>query len=194
MKKIKDEYYQRAKREGFAARSVYKLEEIDRRCRLLRAGARVLDLGAAPGSWLQYAAGRCGREGGVVGLDLEPITAPLPGWVTTIRGDLYQVTAEELMEGGGPFDLLLSDAAPKTTGIPSGDAARSAALVEQVLQLSGEVLAPGGALLAKLYQGGQLPELRRSFSLAFNKVTLEKPKASRAESVEVFLLGRDKKR
>ncbi len=189
MKKVQDHYFRRARQEGFAARSVYKLEEIDRRRRLLRKGQRVLDLGAAPGSWLQYAAGRVGPKGRVVGVDLQPLQVKLPPQARALRGDAFELAAAELLAGGPAFDVLLSDMAPKTTGVPAADAARSAELVLRALALAHEVLRPGGALLAKVFQGGRLPELRQGFRSAFEQVTLEKPKASRAESVEVFLLG-----
>ncbi len=209
MKKVQDHYFQKAKREGFAARSVYKLEEINRRRRLLRRGMRVLDLGSAPGSWLQYAAREVGPEGAVVGVDLQPVTGRLPGNAVVIQGDVFEMEPRALMgqpvdaetepQGAGaaarygPYDLVLSDMAPRTTGIPSADAARSAELVLRALELSASLLRPGGALLAKVFQGGALPELRRAFGQAFEKVSLEKPKASRAESVEVFLLGSGRK-
>ncbi len=223
MKKVQDHYFQKARREGFAARSVYKLEEIDRRRRLLRRGMRVLDLGSAPGSWLQYAARAVGAEGAVVGVDLQPVNVRLPGNAVVIQGDIFEMepatliatlmgqpadggaeqqgTEQQRIEQqatasrarGGLYDLMLSDMAPRTTGIPSADAARSAELVLRALELSAALLRPGGALLAKVFQGAALPELRRAFGQAFEKVSLEKPKASRAESVEVFLLGSGRK-
>ena len=192
MKRVQDHYFHQARREGFAARSAYKLEQIDRRRKILRRGMRVLDLGCAPGSWLQYAAGRVGSAGWLVGVDLQAITTALPGSVRLIQGDAVSLTPAELMGDGGPFDVILSDLAPKTTGVPSADAARSADLVRRALEISRTVLAPGGALLAKVYQGGEFPSLRQEFLSAFDKVTVEKPQASRAESVELFLLGMGK--
>lgn len=193
MKKIQDHYFRKAKREGFAARSVYKLEEIDRRKRLLRPGLRVLDLGAAPGSWLEYAARRVGAQGRVVGVDLQPLKGPPPAPATFLLADALEVEPALLLEQGGPYDMILSDMAPRTTGIPSADAARSAALVRRALALAAAVLRPGGTLLVKVFQGGELPALRREFAAAFERVSLEKPKASRSESVEIFLLGLGKK-
>jgi 23S rRNA (uridine2552-2'-O)-methyltransferase len=199
MKKVQDPYFHKAKREGFAARSIYKLEQIDKKRRLLKNGMRVLDLGAAPGSWMQYAAARVGPGGRVVGVDLQPVTVSLPDHASAIEADVFSLTVESLaaefcsQESGALFDLLLSDMAPKTTGIPSADAARSAELVLRCLELSEGLLAPGGALLAKIFQGSRLDEVRKAFAGAFAKVSLEKPKASRAESVEIFLLGLGKK-
>ena len=192
MKRVQDHYFHQARREGFAARSAYKLEQIDRRRKILRRGMRVLDLGCAPGSWLQYAAGRVGSAGRLVGVDLQAITTALPGSVRLIQGDAFALTPAELMGDGGPFDVILSDLAPKTTGVPSADAARSADLVRRALEFSRTVLTTGGALLAKVYQGGEFPSLRQEFLSAFDKVTVEKPQASRAESVELFLLGMGK--
>lgn len=189
MKKVQDHYFKQAKREGFAARSAFKLEEIDRRQRLLRPGMRVLDLGCAPGSWLQYAAQRVGAKGRVVGIDLQPVTAPLPGHARAIQGDAFDTLPEALLEDAHRYDAVLSDMAPKTTGIPSADAARSAELVLRALALATAVLKPGGLLLAKVFQGSRMQELRGALARHFDRVSIEKPKASRSESVEVFLLG-----
>jgi 23S rRNA (uridine2552-2'-O)-methyltransferase len=189
MKKIQDHYFKQAKREGFAARSAYKLEEIDRRRRLLRPGMRVLDLGCAPGSWLQYAARRVGPQGRVLGVDLQPVTVPLPAQARALQADAFETAPEALLDGGPLYDLAISDMAPKTTGIPSADAARSAELALRALALAQALLKPGGCLLAKLFQGGRTAEVRAAFARSFERVSVEKPKASRAESVEVYLLG-----
>jgi 23S rRNA (uridine2552-2'-O)-methyltransferase len=200
MQRVQDHYFRQAKREGYAARSAYKLEEIDRRRGLLRPGMRVLDLGCAPGSWLQYAAARVGERGEVIGIDLRLVTVILPPWVRAIQGDVFETRPEawaQTLSGQGQcFDLILSDMAPKTTGVPSGDAARSAALALRALELAGMTLArggtllrQGGALLVKVFQGARFPDLRQGFRERFDRVTVEKPKASRAESVELYLLG-----
>jgi 23S rRNA (uridine2552-2'-O)-methyltransferase len=203
MKKVQDRYFQQAKREGFAARSAYKLEEIDRGQRLLRPGQRVLDLGCAPGSWLQVAAERVGMRGRVVGVDVQPVSIALPSQVRVVQGDAFSLSPEALLQalapdgapdsparGGARFDLVLSDMAPKTTGIPSADAARSAELALRALSLAQATLRPGGDLLVKVFQGARLSEVRKAFAAAFERVSLEKPPASRGESVEIFLLGR----
>ncbi len=196
MKKVQDHFFNKAKREGFAARSVYKLEEIDRKRKLLRPGMRVLDLGSAPGSWLQYAAERVGAEGMVLGVDLHAVAAKLPPQARALTGDVFSLSAQELMaEGGGAlFDVILSDMAPKTTGIKQADAARSATLVRRVLSLALEALKPGGACLAKVFQGVEMKALRGEFAEVFDRVSIQKPKASRGESVEVFLLGEGMRR
>ena len=199
MKEVQDHYFHRAKKEGFAARSVYKLEQIDRKRRLLRAGMRVLDLGSAPGSWLQYAAGKVGSAGTVVGCDLTSLTVRFPLPVTLVQADVFDEDAGALLAPGAPYDLVLSDLAPKTTGVRSADAARSAALVRRALELAtgdgsrAGLLGPGGALLAKVFEGKELPDLRKAFAECFGQVFLHKPPATRAESVEIFLLGMGRK-
>ena len=189
MKRAQDHYARRAKQDGFAARSAYKLEEIDRRKGLLKAGQRVLDLGCAPGSWLQYAAARVGENGMVIGIDVQPVAVALPPQARALEGDVFGPVTDMLPHGGRGFDVILSDMAPKTTGVPSGDAARSAALARRALELARALLRPGGVLLVKVFQGGEYPALRQEFRACFQRVTVEKPKASRSESVEVFLLG-----
>ncbi|MFI5400830.1 MAG: SAM-dependent methyltransferase [SAR324 cluster bacterium] len=203
MKKVQDSYFRQAKRQGFAARSVYKLAEIDRKQRLLRPGQYVLDLGCAPGSWLQHAAERVGPKGRVVGVDLQPVELVLPEQVRVLQADALALAPDALLEaagltGAGPskfggFDVLLSDMAPKTTGIPAADAVRSAHLALGALAVAQALLRPGGNALVKVFQGARLDEVRKAFAAVFERVTLEKPAASRSESVEIFLLGRGKR-
>ena len=193
MKKIKDHYFYKAKRDGYVARSAYKLEEIDKKNRLLRKGNLVLDLGCSPGSWLQYAAGKVGEKGQVLGVDLQAVKLSLPKNVKVLQADIFEMTVKDLEINGGMVDVTLSDMAPNTTGIRDTDAQRSFALNQQVLWLSGELLRPQGALLVKAFQGAPLEKLRREFSNSFAQVKLCKPKSSRSESVEIFLLGLIKK-
>jgi 23S rRNA (uridine2552-2'-O)-methyltransferase len=192
VKKVRDHYFQRAKQDGYAARSVYKLEEIDRKHRLFRPGMRALDLGCSPGSWLQYAARRVGPQGSVVGLDLKPIGVSLPSHAQALQGDIFEAGASPdwLSE---PLDIILSDMAPKTTGVRSLDADRSHALNLQVLELADFHLRQGGTLLVKAFQGAPFEELRKFFRERFERVNLCKPKSSRQESVEIFILGQGKK-
>ena len=187
MKKVRDHYFHRAKREGYAARSAFKLEEIDRKHRLLHRGMRVLDLGCSPGSWLQYAAKRIGSEGCALGVDLQPVDVGLPKHVKTLQGDVFELTPEQLPPE--PFDLVLSDMAPRTSGIRSMDADRSYTLNQQVLGLSAKHLRSGGNLLVKAFQGAPFEQLRKDFQDTFEEVHICKPRSSRSESVEVFLLG-----
>ena len=193
MKKIKDHYFHKAKRNGYVARSAYKLEEIDKKHRIIRKGNLVLDLGCCPGSWLQYASRKVGEEGQVLGVDLQMVKHSLPSHVNVLQADIFELTSKDLEISGGMVDVILSDMAPKTTGIRATDAQRSCALNQQVLRLAEELLRPQGMLLVKAFQGASLDELRSAFRNSFAKVKLCKPKSSRAESVEIFLLGMDKK-
>ena len=193
MKKIKDHYFYQAKSSGYVARSAYKLEEIDKKHRIIHKGNLVLDLGCSPGSWLQYASRKVGEGGQVLGVDLQPVNHSLPSQVKVLQADIFDLTAKDLEMSGGMVDVILSDMAPKTTGIRATDAQRSFALNQQVLQLAEELLRPQGTLLVKAFQGAPLDGLRSAFRDTFAKVKLCKPKSSRAESVEIFLLGMGKK-
>ena len=193
MKIIKDHYFHKAKRNGYVARSAYKLEEIDKKHRIISKGNFVLDLGCSPGSWLQYTSRKVGEEGEVLGVDLQPVSHSLPAHVRVLQADIFELMAKDLEINGGMVDVILSDMAPKTSGIRATDAQRSYALNQHVLQLAYELLRPQGILLVKAFQGAPLGELRNAFRNSFAKVKLCKPKSSRAESVEIFLLGMGKK-
>ncbi|HEY3354588.1 MAG TPA: RlmE family RNA methyltransferase [Polyangia bacterium] len=183
-----DQYYARAKREDYAARSVYKLLEINERFHLLRPGMRVLDLGCRPGSWLKYAAEIAGPRGAVVGLDRTPLDKPVPG-ARVVVGDVHQVTAAELLGDLAAFDVVLSDMAPDTCGIRNVDQARSEALFERALDLALEVLPPGGHFVGKLFQGPDQQRLLGRCRAEFGKAQLVKPKSSRKESIEQFVVA-----
>ena len=194
MKKIKDHYFHKAKKDGYAARSVYKIEEIDKKYRIIRTGNKVLDLGCSPGSWLQYASIKVGNSGHVLGVDLLPVKISLPSHVKVIQADIFEVTDEDLKIKGGQADVILSDMAPKTSGIRTTDAHRSFELNKKVLYLANDILCPEGSLLVKAFQGKLLDELCSEFRKMFAQVKLCKPKSSRSESVEIFILGTGKKR
>lgn len=183
-----DSYGRRAKREGYAARSVYKLEEIDKKVGLLRRGARVLDLGAYPGSWTAYAAERVQREGRVVGVDRTPFEGALPPHAEIREGDVFELDVDSL---GGPasFDVVMSDMAPNTSGHRFTDQARSHALFMRALEVAVAVLAPGGRFAAKLFQGEDFPEAKRAVAERFDAVRIVKPRATRTESIEIFVCG-----
>ena len=187
-RRSQDHFGKRAKKEGFAARSVYKLEEIDRRVRLLRRGHRVLDLGAFPGSWTQYAAERVGREGRVLGLDIQPPHGATPPNAEMREADVMAVTADDL-GGAGSFDVVLSDMAPATTGHRSLDQARSFDLFMRALEIARGVLAGGGTFVGKIFQSGDFPEAKRAVAASFETVRIIRPDATRSESFEVFLVG-----
>lgn len=180
---LRDHFFRRAKAEGHAARSVYKLQEMDQRWRLIRAGHRVLDLGAAPGSWLQYAARIVGPTGHVLGYDLKPIDVPLPAWAEARVADAFEARV------AGNFDVVLSDMAPATMGHHGTDALRSAALAERALQLAEQHLRPAGHVVLKVLEGGEVPGLCARLRLRFAKLERLRPRATRAHSTEIFLLG-----
>ncbi len=185
-----DHYSDAAKKEGYAARSVYKLSELDGKHRILRPGARVLDLGAAPGSWSQYASRAVGSRGLVVAVDFDRLEAlgPLQN-VVAVEGDFTEGATVGALEEYAPFDVVLSDAAPSTTGNRTVDTARSTALVESIIASLPVLLRPGGTLLAKVFQGGEEQALLTTLKERFDTVKMPKPKASRGESFETYLLG-----
>jgi 23S rRNA (uridine2552-2'-O)-methyltransferase len=184
-----DKFFRKARSEGFAARSIYKLEEIDKRHRLLRAGDRVLDLGCRPGSWLQYARSVVGPHGAVVGIDRDPLSAVIEG-ARVMRGDIFATTDEELLGDLKAFDVVLSDMAPDTTGVRMTDQARSANLFEEALARAERLLAPAGSFVGKVFQGPDVERLRKRMAARFSQVKLVKPEGSRAESLEVYLVGK----
>ena len=194
MKRIKDHYFHKAKKEGYAARSVYKIQEIDKKNRILNPGNKVLDLGCSPGSWLQYASSKVGNSGYVLGVDLQPVKISIPANVKVIQADIFALTDQELQIKGKQVDVILSDMAPKTSGISITDTHRSFELNKKVLNLANDILCPKGLLLLKAFQSVLLDELRSELRKMFAKVKLCKPKSSRSESAEIYILGTDKKR
>jgi 23S rRNA (uridine2552-2'-O)-methyltransferase len=187
-KRPQDHWGRKAKKEGFAARSVFKLEEIDRRVRLFRPSMRVLDLGAFPGSWTSYAAQKVGASGRVLGIDLTEFRGTLPAWATIRQGDA--LTVDVIAEHGpGAFDVVVSDMAPNTSGHRFTDQARSHQLFMRALHIALGVLVPGGHFVGKIFLGPDFEEARRALQAAFEEVRIIKPPASRAESIETFLVG-----
>ena len=182
-----DEYVNRARAEGYRSRAVYKLDEIQRKDRVLRPGQFVLDLGAAPGGWSEYAVGIVGDRGKVVALDLLPVE-PIAG-VEFVQGDFTEDdTLERLLAltGGEKFDLVLSDMAPNLSGMDSVDQPRSMYLAELALDLALEYLKPNGIYVVKLFQGAGFDEMMTSLRRGFKSVKLRKPEASRARSKEIY--------
>lgn len=191
-RQLNDPYVARAKREGYRSRAAYKLLEIDDKYGFLKPGARVVDLGAAPGGWSQIAAKRVrageGR-GKVVGIDLLQMDA-VPG-VDFMQLDFLDPAAPDLLKEklGGPADVVLSDMAANTTGHRKTDHLRIVALVEAAAEFAAEVLAPGGVFLAKVIQGGTENELLSTLKKNFATVKHVKPSASRADSAELYVLA-----
>jgi 23S rRNA (uridine2552-2'-O)-methyltransferase len=187
-----DPFHQRAKREGFAARAVYKLEAIDKKHKLFAPGQAVLDLGCRPGSWLQYARQRVGERGALVGIDRQPLDVAIPG-ARIIVGDVFQVTPAELAGELPGFDVVLSDMAPDTSGVRSMDQARSEALFERALELAEILVRPGGHFVGKLFQGRDFQKLIQRCRASFTKVATIKPDASRKESIEQYVVALGKR-
>jgi len=185
-----DPFVQRAQNEGWRSRAVFKLEELDRRERLLKPGATCLDLGAAPGAWSQYARARVGRNGRVVATDI--LAMPdLPG-VEFVQGDIReQEVLNELLRllPGRQVDLVLSDMSPNLSGVDVIDQPRSAYLAELALEMSARILKPGGGALIKVFQGAGFRELVQSARGRFARVRVVKPVASRSRSPEMYLLA-----
>ena len=186
-----DEYVKKAQQEGYRARAVYKLLEIDEKDRLLKPGMTVVDLGAAPGSWSEVAAQRVGNKGRVIALDILPMDS-LPG-VTFIQGDFreeapYNALLEAL--NGAQVDLVMSDMAPNISGMKAVDQPRAMYLAELTLELARKVLKPGGDLLVKVFTGEGLDAFKQELLKDFDKLIVRKPKASRPRSAEIYLLAR----
>ncbi|OAG28081.1 RlmE family RNA methyltransferase [Thermodesulfatator autotrophicus] len=189
--KPRDYYAKKAKQEKYPARSVYKLKEADQKYRLLRRGQKVLDLGAAPGSWSKYALEKVGKTGLVVGVDLNPVKVSAPNFVF-FQADIFELSPEELCEktGVSVFDAVLSDMAPKTTGDRSGDHFRSVHLAERALEIAEKVLKPGGVFLVKVFEGEAFPRFVEEVKKRLGPVKRFRPKSTRSESREIFVLAR----
>lgn len=188
---VQDSYVQQAQKQGYRSRAVYKLMEIDERDALLAPAMTVVDLGAAPGSWSQYAAERIGPNGRLFALDILPME-PLPG-VEVIEGDFtQQEVLDRLLDGlqGRQIDLVISDMAPNISGISVSDQARGVYLGELALEFAAIALKPGGDLLFKAFQGEGYPALQTQMKARFQRLLSRKPKASRARSREIYLLGK----
>ena len=189
----KDEYYNRAKQEGYRTRAAYKLKQLDREADLLSHGDRVVDLGAAPGGWLQVAAEAVGETGTVVGVDFQRIRELDHDNVETIKGDMTEErTQDRLTEviGEDGADLVISDMAPNMTGEYDLDHARSVHLARQAFAVAEEILATDGDFVAKVFQGQDLEALREEIEEAFQYVRTMNPEASRDSSSEVYLVGK----
>ena len=188
-RQLNDPYVHAAKAAGYRSRSAFKLKELDRRFRLLRRGGRVLDLGAAPGGWSQVAAERVGAAGRVVAADILPME-PIAG-VEILECDVLEAAAPDLLKRalGGRADVVLSDMASPTTGHRLTDHVRTLALFEAAFELAVDVLEPGGAFVGKVFQGGAAGDLLARVKAMFRDVRHVKPPASRAESVELYLVA-----
>ncbi len=191
MKKYRDHYFKQAKKQNYPARSVFKLQEMDKRFGLLSFGLKVLDLGAAPGSWSLYAAKKVGPKGEILAIDLLEIDIDLPRQVTCLQSDILEPSEKliNILEQRQPFDLILSDIAPQTTGIKVRDQTKSLELAEAVLDYAKKYLISKGNFVVKIFTGPDVEEFKNELKINFKRLKIFKPKSSRSESKESFLLG-----
>ena len=187
-----DRFTVAAKQQGYPARSVFKLEEIDRRIRLLKGGMHVLDLGAAPGSWMLYASQKIGNNGKLLAVDLSEITIPVPQNATVIQGDALSLENEAL-EMYAPYDVVLSDMAPNTTGNRLGDQTRSFELFMRALAVAEKLVKPGGSFVGKIFMGEDFTVAKKAVKRIFDEERAIKPEGTRTNSYELFLIGLGKK-
>ena len=189
-RQLNDPYVAEAHRQGLRSRAAFKLIQLDDRFHLLKPGLRVVDLGCAPGGWTQIAARRVGAQGRVVGIDLSP-TEPVER-AALLTGDFRDPDmADHIRDAlGGPADLVLSDMAAPATGHAATDHLRVVALAEDAFAFAKTVLKPGGAFVAKVFQGGAEGELLAALKRAFAEVRHAKPAASRAESAETYVVAK----
>lgn len=186
----RDPYVAQAQKDGWRSRAVYKLQQIDQRDRLLKPGQRIVDLGAAPGGWCQYAARKLQGRGTIIGLDILPIE-PLDG-VKLLQGDFLEsevLTRLSETLAGQPLDLVLCDLAPNFSGVKDADIARAYELAELARDFAVQWLRPEGSFLVKLFEGGPMQDYRASVRADFNSVAIRKPEASRSGSREIYLLA-----
>ena len=185
-----DEFVKRSQKEGYRSRAVYKLEEIDQKDRLLKPGITVIDLGAAPGGWSQYAARKLKGQGRIIALDILPME-PLEH-VEFIQGDfLEDAVLQQLLDtlGSDKADLVISDMAPNMSGMQAVDIPRAMYMAELALDLGLQVLKPGGGLLVKLFQGEGFDAYLKTLREHFQRLVMRKPRASRGRSREVYALA-----
>ncbi len=188
----RDSFYRKARERGLPSRAAFKLEELIKRFSLVKRGARIADLGCAPGGWLAILARAAGPEGVVVGIDVAQCGSPAPG-VVTIVGDVSDTATAGLVlaELGGRADLVTSDLSPKLSGIAARDQVRAHALAEAALDFAARCLKPGGAMVAKLFMGTDFEKVANAFRRRFGKVDVTRTRATRPGSSELYLIARD---
>jgi 23S rRNA (uridine2552-2'-O)-methyltransferase len=190
-----DRFTRAAREAGFPARSVFKLEEIDRRTRLLRPGQHVLDLGASPGSWALYAAKKIGPQGRLLAVDLEPLGVTLPPPAVFVQGDALALESDALGPLGrfAPYDVVLSDMAPRTTGHRVTDQTRSFELFMRALAIAATLGKQGGSFVGKIFMSDDLPAARAELKKHYATERLMRPEGTRAVSMELFVVGLGKR-
>jgi 23S rRNA (uridine2552-2'-O)-methyltransferase len=187
-----DRFTRAAKEAGFPARSVFKLEEIDRRVRLLRGGMHVLDLGASPGSWAIYAASKIGRSGRLLAVDLEPLAVTLPPQAESLQGDAFSL-ANDTLARFAPYDVVMSDMAPKTIGNRVSDQTRSFELFMRALAVASAHGKKGGSFVGKIFMSDELPAARVELRRHYETERLIRPEGTRRMSTEIFVVGLGKR-
>ncbi|MAW07247.1 MAG: 50S rRNA methyltransferase [Halobacteriovoraceae bacterium] len=188
--KVKDHYFKKAKKENFFARSVYKLEEIDKKYKILSPGNHVLDLGYHPGSWIQYASKAVSENGKVIGIDIKPVNESLRlSNVTIYEKDAFSLLNVSDLGVNKKFDVVLSDMAPNTTGIKDVDQIRSLELVEKVFNTLPVLLRPGGNVVVKVFDSNDAQHFLKNISKSFESFKKLKPKSTRSVSKEFFAIG-----
>lgn len=191
----RDHYFKKAKENNYVARSIFKLEEIDLKFKIFRPGQIILDLGASPGSWSQYCAKKIGESGRILGVDLKPVTAKIKNAVF-IQADLRSLELSEIFKNHGfqpPFDAIISDMAPNTTGIRSTDQARSFELCDLAFEISQKFLKKNGNFICKLFHSDDFNELRNKIKNDFVRFEAMRPDSTRKISKEIFLIGINRK-
>lgn len=181
-----------AKAQGYPARSVFKLQEIDRRVKLFSPGQRVLDLGAAPGSWSLYASERVGPRGVVLAIDRQPILQAFPATVRVVEGDALTLETAALSEHA-PYDVVLSDMAPNTSGNKVADQGQSFGLFMRAVEVARELGRPGSHFVGKLFMSADFEAARAALQKIYGKCTTIRPEGTRSRSTEVFLIGLGKR-
>lgn len=191
--KVKDHFFKKAKDENYFARSIYKLEEIDGKYKILKPGQWVVDFGYHPGSWIQYTSKVIGDEGRVVGIDIREVNKKLSGVknVRVYQKDIFDIYDLKQLEVDGQFDVVLSDMAPNTTGIKSLDQDRSLNLVESVFGLLPKFLKPGGNFVIKVFDSQNAQNFLKTQKNLFNEFHYLKPKSTRSISKEFFVIGKN---
>lgn len=187
--KWEDHYSRLAREENFPARSVYKLQEIQERFRLIKKGDRILDLGCSPGSWTLYASDLAGEKGMITGIDLKKVDIKIPSNVRIYNCDVLEIDDELLSSIGRDFNVVISDMAPSTTGNKAVDAARSFDLCVAAFNIAKTLLVPGGSFLCKIFQGEDFKKFSEMVRAAFNTQKIFKPQSSRKASREIYITG-----
>lgn len=189
----KDTYFHKAKKQGYRSRSAFKLHIIQEKYEILKEGDRVLDLGAAPGGWMQVALEYVGSSGKVVGIDLQKIESLSDKRAVEVVGDITEEKTRKILMEHAPFNVILSDMAPKTTGMKLADQARSLELAEMAFKIADTTLEKSGNMVVKVFESPEIQLFKKELQKKFIKVEISKPKASRKESFETYFVAKNKK-